>query len=114
MGKESTNLTRGPIMEIAVLIEPVAGNGYRARGVESFGLSAEGATREEVLAKLRQQLQERLQDGAQMLSLDVPKPHAGNPWTEFAGMFKDDPYFDEWQRAIAENRRKIDADPDIP
>jgi three-Cys-motif partner protein len=41
-------------------------------------------------------------------------PVASNPWTEFAGMFKDDPYFDEWQQAIAENRRNMDADPDIP
>jgi predicted RNase H-like HicB family nuclease len=110
-------------MEIPVLIEPVAGNGYRARGVEPFGLSAEGATREEVLAKLQQQLQERLQHGAQLLSLDVAGKDARNPWSEFAGMnpwsefagmFKDDPYFDEWQQAIAENRRKIDEDPDSP
>jgi hypothetical protein len=29
-------------------------------------------------------------------------------------MFKDDPLFDEWQQAIAERRRQIDADPEIP
>jgi hypothetical protein len=37
-----------------------------------------------------------------------------NPWVECEGMFKNDPYFDEWQQAIAENRRKVDEDPDIP
>ena len=27
-------------------------------------------------------------------------------------MFRDEPLFDEWQRAIAENRRKVDDDAD--
>jgi hypothetical protein len=26
----------------------------------------------------------------------------GNPWLEGAGMFRDDPLFDDWQRVIAE------------
>jgi hypothetical protein len=101
-------------MQIPVLIEPVAGNGYRARGLEPFGLSAEGATREEVVAKLKEQLQDRLRQGGELLSLNVAESAVANPWVEFAGMFKGDPYFDEWQEAIAENRRKIDADPEIP
>jgi hypothetical protein len=29
-----------------------------------------------------------------------------NPWLAMAGMFKDDPLFDEWQAAIAEYRRE--------
>jgi len=35
-----------------------------------------------------------------------------HPLAEFAGMFKDDPMFEDWQRAIAEYRRKVDNDPD--
>jgi hypothetical protein len=101
-------------MQIPILIEPVAGNGFRSRGGEPFALSAEGATRAEVLAKLREQLQARLRDGAELLSLGVGERLATNPWVEFAGMFKDDPYFDEWPQAIAENRRKMDEDPEIP
>ena len=34
-------------MQISVLVEPVAVNGYRANEAEAFGFSAEGATREE-------------------------------------------------------------------
>ena len=96
-------------MHIPILIERVAGNGFRSRGGEPYHLSAEGATREEVVAKLREQLTSQLRQGVEMLALDV-----ANPWAEHAGMFKDDPYFDEWQQAIAENRRKIEADLDIP
>lgn len=99
-------------MDIPVLIEPVAGNGFRARGCEPFALVAEGATREEALQKVREQLQDRLQAGAQIVPMAVPGQE--NPWVKFAGMFKDDPLFDDWQAAIAENRRKADADPDVP
>jgi hypothetical protein len=101
-------------MIIPILIEPVAGIGFRSRGGEPFALAAEGTTRAEVVAKLREQLQARLRGGAELLSLDVPSPTESNPWVDGAGMFKDDPYFEEWQRAIAENRRKMDEDPEIP
>lgn len=101
-------------MQIPILIEPVVGNGYRSRGGEPFALSAEGTTREEVLAKLRAQLQGQLRAGAELLFLDMPVPQDANPWVDGAGMFKDDPYFDQWQQAIAENRRKLDEDPEIP
>jgi hypothetical protein len=39
-------------MQVSVLIERVPGNGYRAKGGEPFGLSAEGATRDESLQGL--------------------------------------------------------------
>jgi predicted RNase H-like HicB family nuclease len=101
-------------VEIPVLIEPVAGNGYRAKSGEPLPLAAEGATRDEALRKLRELLQERLHAGAEVAALEVPGPSVPNPWVEFAGMFKDDPYFDEFVEAMAENRRKMDADPDVP
>ena len=31
-----------------------------------------------------------------------------NPWTAVTGMFRDEPLFDEWQKVIAEYRRKKD------
>jgi hypothetical protein len=77
-------------------------------------LSAEGTTPEVVRARLQEQLQSRLRAGAAVVSLEVADQPMANPWSEFAGMFKDDPYFEEWQEAIAENRRRIDENPDIP
>jgi hypothetical protein len=47
-----------------------------------------------------------------MVSLEVPAPQ--NPMARFAGMFEDDPLYDDWQLAIAELRRQADADPDYP
>jgi hypothetical protein len=101
-------------MHIPILIEPVAGNGFRSRGGEPLGLSVEGATRQEVLDKLKKQLEDSLRSGTELVSLEVIESPALNPWLPFAGMFKDDPYFEEWQQAIADNRRKMDEDPEIP
>ena len=99
-------------MQIPILIEPVAGNGYRSRGGEQFALCAEGPTREVVLAKLHEQLQARLQSGAELVGLELPiEPHS---LIEFAGMFKDDADFKEVVEIIAENRRAMDVEADVP
>ena len=50
----------------------------------------------------------------EVTALEVPGAAAPNPWAEFAGMFKDDPYLEEVVEIMAENRRTMDADPDVP
>lgn len=99
-------------MQIPVLIEPIAGNGYRASGGEPLAAVVEAPTREEALKKLKEKLQDRLGNGAQLVPLEVTvEPH---PLAQFAGMFKDDPYFEEVLKIMTENRRKMDKDSKIP
>ena len=99
-------------MQIPVLVERVKGNGYRARGKEPFAVSARGATREEALAKLRAKIQTRLTNGTEIVGLEVgPQPH---PLAEFAGMFKDDPDFEDVLKIMADNRRRMNEDPNVP
>ncbi len=96
-------------MQIPVLIEPINGNGYRAKSGEPLALCVEAATREDAIAKFKKQVQSRLSKGAEIVNLEVtPEPH---PLAEFAGMFKDDPYFEEVLEIMAENRRKMDRVP---
>lgn len=97
-------------MQIPVLIEPIARNGYRAKGVEPFAVSAKGATREEALAKLRAKIESRLKKGSAIVGLEVGGP--ADPWEPFFGMFKDDPWIEDWKRSVEEYRRKVDEDPD--
>jgi predicted RNase H-like HicB family nuclease len=99
-------------MEIPVLIEPISGDGYRARGVEPLGLTAEGATPEEALRNLQQRIQGHLAGGVQLACLELPATL--DPWLRMEGMYKEDPLYDEWQKAIAEYRREIEDDPEIP
>jgi predicted RNase H-like HicB family nuclease len=97
-------------MQIPVLVERVDSNGYRARGPEPFGLTAEGSTEEEALQKLRELVQSRLAAGARLVQLDVPEEH---PWARFVGRWKEgDPVIEEWKKAVEEYRRQIDEDPD--
>jgi hypothetical protein len=97
-------------MQIPVLIERVPRNGYRAKSAEPFKFSARGATREEALAKLRAKIDGRLKKGKEVVGLEVgPSPH---PWMEFAGMYKDDPWIDDWVRSMAEYRRQVEEGPD--
>src|SRR5262245_21926498 len=99
-------------MQFPVLIEQVANNGYRASSGPPLALSADGATQEEALARLDQQLQARLKTGSKIVSLEIAS--AQHPLAEFAGMFKDDPDFDDVVGIMAENRRKQNADADVP
>jgi ferredoxin len=46
--------------------------------------------------------------GSCVLEIEMSKPQ--NPWLHFAGMLKDDPYFDQMQEDIAEYRREKDAE----
>ena len=96
-------------MQIPVLIERVGTNGYRARGAEPLGLFGEGATREDAVARLREQCEAKLQQGAEWIALELGPP--SHPWLEFAGMFKDDPLIADWKQSIVEYRQTIEDDP---
>jgi hypothetical protein len=95
-------------MTISVLIEPVDGAGFRATGGEPFALTAEGATREGALARLRELIEARMAAGAEVVPLDLAAPD--HPWAPLAGWLEGSPLLDEWQEAMAEYRRSIDED----
>jgi hypothetical protein len=97
-------------MQIPVMIEPVTGNGYRAVGAGVGTLSAEGPTAEDALQRFRELLAARLAAGLRVVTVEVPD--AGNAWPKLAGMYKDDPLFEEWRKAMAAYRLQVEDDPD--
>jgi len=64
-------------MQLPILIEREAGNGYRARSGAPLEFCAASATRDEALQNLRTLLGSQLQKGAELVSLEVawPLPH---------------------------------------
>jgi len=94
-------------MELPVLIERVEGNGYRASGPGPFALTAEGATPEEALRKLREQVTSRAAAGDRFGSLEVPREE--HPLAPFGGYLKGHPLLERWKQAMAEYRRERDA-----
>ena len=67
-------------------------------------------TEEKIITKIRQLSPDAIQkleefiDQLSQSSDSTEKPH---PWLELAGMFKDDPSFDEFVEAMAEERRRL-------
>ena len=98
-------------MQIPILLEPVANNGYRATSGPPLPLSVEAATRNEAIGKLEQQLRDRLCNGVEVVTAEVPAQPVENPWVKYAGMFKDNPMFDEVLEIMKQNRKKNDEDP---
>lgn len=99
-------------MEITVLIEPVANNGYRAKTGEPLPLTADGTTREEALRKLRELLNQRLRHGSELISVDLQADPADNPWLAMAGMYDpNDPLVQDWLREVERYREEVDQDP---
>jgi len=97
-------------MQIPVLIEPVDGNGYRAR---PFPFTAEGATPEEALENLRLLIQGKVDAGAKIVQINLPQEVELR--SRMAGIWKqDDPLVKEWKQIMEENRRKAEEAPDYP
>ena len=65
-------------MQIPVLIELIAESRFRAKSGEPLPLSAEGATQDEALQKLRDLIDGQLQNGTRLMTLEVPGQE--NPW----------------------------------
>jgi len=69
-------------------------------------------TEETIITKIRQlspdQLQnlEKLIDQLYQANHSTEKPH---PWLEFAGIFKDDPSFDQFLQEMETYRKEVDA-----
>ena len=99
-------------MEIPVIIEPVMGNRYRVIGAGglSVGLTAEGATAEEAIDRLADQVRMRVTAGAKLAELSVVASAA--PWMQDAGYLHDEPLYEPWREAMEEYRRQLDEDPE--
>ncbi|ETW98216.1 MAG: hypothetical protein ETSY1_19695 [Candidatus Entotheonella factor] len=69
-----------------------------------------GASRQEVLLSVRQHLASRLAQ-AEIIPLEMePSPPIQHPWMKFAGMFEDDPMFDQVLEDIQIYRQELDTD----
>jgi predicted RNase H-like HicB family nuclease len=72
--------------------------------------TAQGRTREEVLHNVRVAIEEALADmEITTVEVSIPsRPVTSNPWLETAGMFQDDPLFDEMLAEVVAYRRALD------
>lgn len=70
---------------------------------------AEGATREEALSRLEQQVLEQFVD-MEVMQLNISILQSEHPLLKLAGKYKDDPDWEEMVASIAQYRQAIDAE----
>ncbi|AOX00320.1 HicB family protein [Moorena producens PAL-8-15-08-1] len=92
-----------------ILVENQDQDLFRAIVLGLPDCQVEGANKEEAIANIRQLLTERLAK-ADIISLEVESPNNEHPWMEFAGMYANNPLFDEVLTDIAAYRDEIDAE----
>ncbi|MDH3716631.1 MAG: hypothetical protein OES79_00795 [Planctomycetota bacterium] len=100
-------------MDVAVVLERVEGNGYRATAFAPAPLVAEASTREEAMDKLRDMICEKL-SSAELVQLRIPELKVADPWLAYAGVWRDNPDVAEIEENMKEYRRAVDADSDRP
>jgi predicted RNase H-like HicB family nuclease len=89
---------------LSILLETAA-DGFRASVLGLPDCQAQGITREAALANVQKMLADRL-ESAEIITL--PLNSVAPP--KLAGIFKDDPQWDEFQAAMATYRQGIDAE----
>jgi predicted RNase H-like HicB family nuclease len=108
----AVNHEGGLVMQIPVLIEPVAASGFRARSGEPLSFTADGTTREEALQKLKEMLETKLHNGSELTTLNfAPQQH---PLAPFIGRYDpNDPMIEEWREAVEDYRRQKDEEEEV-
>lgn len=96
-------------LNYSVLLEQQSEHVWTAIALGGLDCKAQAPTREQALEALQQIIQQQFAH-AEVVQLEVELPSAEHPWMKFAGMFKDDPYWDEFLDDIAAYRHELDAE----
>lgn len=107
MSTSQTSQKNKDTLKYDVLLEQTKGNGYTARLLAWPETVVEAPTREKALQQMRVLLLERLAK-AEIVTLEIQPTEIGHSWAPFAGMWADDPSFEEFQAEIQRYRREID------
>ncbi len=91
----------------SVLIDQEQDGKFSAVVLGLADCKSSGGTEDEAVSKLQHILQERLKN-SKIVTLEIESTSTKNPWIEFAGMYEDNPLFDEVISNIAAYRREID------
>jgi len=102
-GENSSELT------YSVIIEQEKEGKYKATVWGLADCQATGNTKEAALTKINQLLTARLQN-AELVVQEMALPKSENPWIKFAGMYKDNPLFNEMLSEMEAYRREVDEE----
>lgn len=97
-------------LNYSVLVEATEG-GYQATvwGLPDCQVFAQ--TREDALNNLHEFVKNRFKN-VEIIIQEIEAPKTEHPWMKFAGMYKDNPLFDDVLSNIEAYRRELDAEMD--
>jgi len=85
-------------------------NKYIARVRDWPEVVIEEETREAALTQIKQHLMAYLSQAPEVIPIELaPGAAAEHPWLQFAGMWADDPTWDDFVTEVAAYRQEIDA-----
>jgi hypothetical protein len=100
-------------MEIAVLLEALPADGYRATTLNAAPVSAQAPSRQEALEEVQRLVHEQLARG-EVVRLHVALPGEVHAWSPLPGTWRNHPEAPAFEQNMREYRRQVDADPDRP
>jgi hypothetical protein len=99
-------------MTFDVILLKQAEDGYAARPVLWPDSVAHGTTEQEALDRVRALIRDLLsRTQFVQVEVDVPEHPVDNSWLAKAGLFADDPTWDDFLKAMADYRRQLDQEP---
>ncbi len=99
-------------MTYQIFVQSRPETGYLASVLGVPDCVAEGDTEEEAVDKAKEALNQWLSRG-KIVAVEIDTGEATqveNPWLKICGKYKDDPTWDDFQTAIEEYRRELDAE----
>lgn len=96
-------------LSYSVLVENEPDGRFSAVVLGLPDCKSSGKTENEALENLQEILHKRLQN-SKIVTLEINSPQTDNPWLKIAGMYKDNPLFDEVLAEIETERRKLDEE----
>ena len=94
---------------LTILIEQETEGKYQAMVLGWAGCQAEGNSREEVITNITRVVGDRLEK-SELISLVIQPSKPEHPWMKFAGMYKDNPLFDEVVAYMEADRNTFDRE----
>ncbi|MFB2937473.1 type II toxin-antitoxin system HicB family antitoxin [Aerosakkonemataceae cyanobacterium BLCC-F154] len=93
----------------SVIIEQEKEGNYKATVWGLADCQTTGNTKEAALTNINQLLTARLQN-AEIVVQEIALPKSENPWIKFAGMYKDNPLFNDMLSEMEAYRREVDEE----
>ena len=111
MGNTLLNQSKPNLAQLnySVIVEREKEGRYKATVWGLGDCQATGDTREDALKSINQLLTTRLEN-AEVVEQEIALPKSENPWIKFAGMYKNNPLFNDMISEMEAYRREVDAE----